>query len=154
MPSDEEKRRVENYELLKALNYILKDPDAKPISVMKQFKERISQIDTLIDSMKEGNISKILQQVALKLPLTTYNKGGYLYSIPDSFKKKIYESKKDDDDSGEAIQELITALDKVKAEASDTPVAVGRLVDISLDRNKAGRLSKMLREYNATKTFK
>ena len=154
MPSDEEKRRVENYELLKALKYILNDQETKPISVMKQFKERISQIDTLIDSMNEGNISKILQQVALKLPLTTYNKGGYLYSIPDSFKKKIYESKKDDDDSGEAIQELITALDKVKAEASDTPVAVGRLVDISLDRNKAGRLSKMLREYNATKTFK
>ena len=153
MPSDEEKRRVENYELLKALKYILNDQETKPISVMKQFKERISQIDTLIDSMNEGNILEILQQVALKLPLTRYTQGGYLYSIPDSFKKKISESEKNDDDSGEAIQELIKAIESAEAAATaapGTPAGSGSPVKgipiaINIGPDKASGLLKKLK---------
>ena len=152
LPSDEEKRRIENYELMKALNHIFNSNDSS--SGMKFFKDRISKIDTLIDTMKEGNIHVVVTKIARLLPLIKLTSEGYVYSMPAAIKEVISSGKKDQGDTEALLKELISALEiaagpgtpavpVVSGEPTTGPV-IGIPIGITMPSDKAKSLLKVI----------
>lgn len=119
IPSSDEKKRIENFELSRSLKDLFNDSTES----IPGYRDQIKKLDKIIDDITdENNVYKQITEISKIIKFLTFDNDKIIYTIPEAIKDYMTEpSKKGTDETSKTgsdtdIKSLISSLDSSKGD--------------------------------------